>query len=127
MCKTDLPKTLQPYWDHEFSSGSTTGDDYTAFQAKYRNFLKKELHGYNVTLNPNHYEFSVVIERPVAGDRPAKYAYLSIPDVRFFPHQWATRILVRTMVHPTDWTGGCNNYCRITEVRAALDRLLVGS
>lgn len=127
MCKADLPKTLQPYWDHEFSSGSTTGDDYKSFQIKYRNFLKKELNGYNITLNPNHYEFSVVIERPAARAQTTKYAYLSIPDVRFLPHQWATRILVRTMAHPTDWTGGFNNYCRITEVRAAIDRLLAGS
>ena len=124
MTKEDLPKTLQPYWDHEFSSGPTTGSDYKAFQTKYRNWLKKELTGYTVTLNPNHYEFSAVIEKPARGGEPAKYVYLSISDVRFVPRQWATRILVRTMAHPTDWTGGLNNYCDLAGVRTAVDQLM---
>ena len=124
MTKEDLPKTLQPYWNHEFSSGGTTGQDYKQFQAKYRNWLRKELSGYSVTLLPNHYEFSAVIEKPAAGAEPARYVYLSISDVRAFPRQWATRILVRTMRHAKDWTGGYNNYCGITGVRDTVDRLM---
>lgn len=124
MTREDLPKTLQPYWYHEFSSGGTTGLDYKQFQAKYRNFLKRELHGYNLTLNPNHYEFSAVIEKPAQGSEPAKYVYLSISDVRFFPRKWATNILVRTMAHAKDWTGGRNNYCDLAGVRTAVDRLM---
>ena len=50
--------------------------------------------------------------------------YLSISDVRAFPRQWATNILVRTMQHAKDWTGGYNNYCEITGVRDTVDRLM---
>lgn len=124
MTREDLPKTLQPYWDHEFSSGPTTGGDYKTFQTKYRNFLKKELHGYNLTLNPGHYEFCAVIEKPAKGSEPAKYVYLSISDVRFFPRAWATNILVRTMAHEKDWTGGRNNYCGLADVHSAVDHLM---
>ena len=124
MTKEDLPNTLKPYWDYEFSSGGTTGQDYKTFQAKYRNWLRKELHGYKVTLYPNHYEFSAVIERPENVGRPARYVYLSISDVRFFPRQWATSILVRTMAHAKDWTGGRNNYCDLAGVRKAVDQLM---
>lgn len=124
MTREDIPKTLQPYWDHEFSSGGTAGRDYKQFQAKYRNWLKKELHGYKVTLHPNHYEFSAVIEKPANCAEPAKYVYLSVPDVRFFPRKWATNILVRAMAHAKDWTGGRNNYCGITGVRDAVDRIM---
>ena len=124
MTKEDLPKTLRPYWDYEFSSGTTTGEDYKSFQAKYRNWLRKEMRGYNVKLYPNHYEFSAVIEKPDVDVTKSRYVYLAISDVRFFPRQWATSILVRTMKHSQDWTGGSNWYCNISDVRAAVDRCM---
>ena len=50
--------------------------------------------------------------------------YLSISDVRFAPRQWAKSILVRTMAHAKDWTGGRNNYCDLAGVRTAVDQLM---
>ena len=124
MTQDAMPKTLRQFWNHEFTSGPSAGKDYVSFQRKYQNWLVKELDGYIVTLSPNHYEFSAVIERPAAGNRPSKYVYMSIPDVRFFRRKWATNILVRTMAHSRDWTGGPNRYCDISDVRVTVDRLM---
>ena len=128
MTKEDLPKELQPWWDHEFSSGGTTGPDYKEFQAAYGRWLRKALKGYKVNVLGNHYEFSAVITRK-GGAGPDRHVYLSISDVRFFPHQWAQHVLVRTMAHEKDWTGGPNTYCgvngipeRVGELMAKMDR-----
>ena len=124
MTREDLPNTLRPYWDHEFSSGPTTGEDYKSFQTKYRNWLRKEMRGYNVKLYPNHYEFSAVIEKPDVDPTKSRYVYLAISDVRYFKRQWATSILVRTMRHSKDWTGGSNWYCSIADARRTVDRCM---
>ena len=124
MTREDLPNTLRPYWDYEFSSGPTTGEDYKSFQTKYRNWLRKEMRGYNVKLYPNHYEFSAVIEKPDVDFTKSRYVYLAISDVRYFKRQWATSILVRTMRHSKDWTGGSNWYCSIADARSAVDRCM---
>ena len=124
MTREDLPNTLRPYWDHEFSSGPTTGEDYKSFQTKYMNWLRKEMRGYNVKLYPNHYEFSAVIEKPDVDPTKSRYVYLAISDVRYFKRQWATSILVRTMRHSKDWKGGSNWYCSIADARSTVDRCM---
>ena len=67
---------------------------------------------------------SAVIEKPDVDVTKSRYVYLAISDVRFFRRQWATSILVRTMKHSKDWTGGSNWYCSISDVRAAVDRCM---
>lgn len=121
MTKDKLPKSLQMYWDHQFSSGPTTGGDYKTFERRFRAWMRKELEGYTVKMYPNHYEFSAVITRRHSDESPAKYVYVSIPDVRFFPRTWATNILVRGMKHDKDWTGGYNNYCDICGLKECVD------
>lgn len=107
--KSEVPTTLRPFVDYHFSSGCVTGSDYTSFQMKYKNFLKKNLPaGYSIAKwNKNHYQFSCVIEKN------GKYVYLSISDVRYWQNEWFTNILVRTMKHDADWTGGHNQYASI--------------
>lgn len=124
MTKDNLPKTLRPYWDHEFSSGPYTGADYQKFQRAYVSYIRREMHGYSVKHYPNHYECTMVITRDGKNGELPKYVYLSISDVRFFPRQWATSILVRTMAHAKDWTGGPNNYCNLVGVRTAVEQLM---
>ena len=36
--------------------------------------------------------------------------YMSISDVRYFPCEWVENILIRTMQHDKDWSGGTNHY-----------------
>ena len=124
MTKEDLPKELQPWWDHEFSSGGTTGPDYRKFQAAYGRYLRKALPGYEVMVHGNHYEFSAVVKKPGKGDVRDMFVYLSIPDVRFFPRKWADCVLVRTMGHSKDWTGGPNTYCTVNGIAERVEELM---
>lgn len=102
---------------HEFSTGCTTGEDYKKFQHQMKSDLKKqaakeglELHRFN----PNHYEFSAVLSKNF--DSETRFVFVSISDVRFFKNQWADHVLVRTMAHDHDWTGGRNTFCRWEDV-----------
>ena len=124
MNKEELPKQLQPWWDHEFSTGCTTGLDYRKFQADYGRYLRKALPGYRVDMHGNHYEFSAVITKKGEDGAPDRYVYLSISDVRFFPRAWASNVLVRTMEHAEDWTGGRNQYCSIGHIPQLVDELM---
>lgn len=101
----------------EFSSGGIAGEDYREFEKQCKKELKQIVGGYGFTLhkfNKNHYCWSAVLERD------GKYVYVSMSDVRWF--DWY-KVLVRTMKHETDWTGGSNNHCNFDEVGMMADRL----
>lgn len=109
-------KNFVKKWDaHTFSTGGETGEDYKSFQRSYKRLLKEVADdaGYELyQFSGNHYEFSAVLRQKDTG----AFAYISIPDVRFWRGEWHTNILYRQMKHARDWTGGPNNY-------ASLDRL----
>lgn len=100
--KNELPKTLRPFVNYVFSSS----DDFKTFNTKYRNAINKLLpNGYRFCLwNRGHYECSAVIK-----DNEGRFIYMSISDVRYFPNEWVENILIRTMKHDKDWTGGINH------------------
>jgi hypothetical protein len=118
--KTDLPTTLRPFVDYNFESGIQAGDFYQSFQRKYKNYLDKILpEGYKIhSWNKNYYQFSAVIEHN------GKYVYMSISDVRYCPNEWFENILVRTMAHDKDWTGGPNTYASIFNLSNRIQRLM---
>lgn len=111
------------YWkNYRFSSGTTTGNDYKQFQKEMKSDLKKQAkkeHFVVYKFLPNHYEFSAVLKK----EDIEKYIYISISDVRFFINEWYNRVLIRTMEHDKDWTGGSNQYCKWTEVGKYANRL----
>ena len=120
----ELPKQLRPWWNHEFSSGGTTGPDYKQFENAYGRYLRKILPGYEVEMHRNHYEFSAVVKKPGKGGARDKFVYLSIQDVRFFPRKWADCVLARTMEHAKDWTGGPNTYCTVNGIAERVNELM---
>lgn len=108
--------------NYEFSTGATTDEDYTSFQKDARSDLNKmakeagmKIHGFN----KNHYCFSAVLESSCK-----KYIYISISDVRFFPNQFLDHVLIRTMKHDKDYTGGMNNYCLWQDIGSEAARLV---
>ena len=104
--KNELPTTLKPFFNYRFSSGPITGEDFNSFNTKYKNVIKKLLPiGYTIhSWKGGHYESSGVISTP-----DNKYIYIGFSDVRFFPNEWISNILIRTMNSPKDWTGGINH------------------
>ncbi len=105
--KSELPKTLQPFVNYVFSSGCYAGDDFQSFNTKYRNAIKKMLpDGYEIhSWHKNHYECSAVIR-----DFDGRFIYMRISDVRYWSNGWIDDVLIRTMKHDKDWTGGPNRY-----------------
>lgn len=105
-CKSDLPKSLQPFIGYHFSSGSYIGSDFKSFNTKYRNAIQKLLpDGYEIhSWNRGHYFCSGVIK-----DTNGRFIYMSIGDVRYCVEDWVSDILIRTMEHDKDWRGGSNH------------------
>ena len=106
---------------HEFSTGISPGEDYKAFQREMKRDLKAlcEKEGLQLhTFHPNHYEFSAVV---TDGER---FGYISISDVRYWKNEWFNKVLIRTMKHATDWTGGNNHYCSWPYVCSQLKKLM---
>jgi hypothetical protein len=124
MTREDIPEPLRGWFGYEFSSGPYTGEDYKKFQNAYARWLRKALPKYKVDVHRNHYEFSAVITRKGGDSGPDRHVYLSISDVRAFPTEWYTRVLMRTMGHAEDWTGGRNRYCSIGYIPKLADELM---
>lgn len=105
--KSELPNSLRPFVDYQFSSGGYIGEDFKSFSRKFRNAIKKLLpqnwtiHKYMV----NHYDVTTILS-----DSHNRLVYVSIPDVRYWHNEWFTNILIRTMKHEKDWLGGTNHY-----------------
>ena len=116
-------KTLLPYLNYEFSTGSITGEDYKVFERKYIKYLKKIAKENNwevVKASKNHYCFTAFFKRN------DKFVYFSISDVRFFVNDWFYNILIRTAKSETDYTGGQNHYTTLQNLPNALEKLAGG-
>lgn len=107
-----------------FSTGSTTGSDYLAFEKNMRADLKKQAEANGMELyafHKNHYEFCAVLREKETG----AFAYISISDVRFFKDEWHRSTLYRTMKNEKDWTGGANHYAPWKDIGKAVKDLLL--
>ena len=118
--KSEMPANLRSFYNYQFSSGGYIGDDFKSFNTKFRNFIKRSLpNGWNINYwNRGHYYCSGVIET-----LEHQFIYFSIPDVRYFTFEWATNILIRTMKHNKDWTGGNNHYTDIFNFSKDIQKL----
>ena len=121
--KSELPKPLQPFVNHVFSSGSYTGDDFNEFNLKFKKAITKML-PVNYTLhswNKGHYYCYAIIK-----DNEGRFIYMSISDVRYFSNEWVTNILIRTMKHDKDWTGGMNHRTDLINFTKDIQKLYGG-
>ena len=121
--EVEIPQDLHAFKDWEFSSGSTTGEDFKVFSRKFKSCIRKFLPegAHLVKFCSGHYDLSGFVQR---GEN---LIYFSISDVRHFPGRWHNDILVRTAQSDTDYTGGSNNYTTLAEFSDAVDRLLGGT
>ena len=96
--ESELPKSLRP---------STNKIDFDSFNRRFKNAIKQRLPiGYKIhSWNKGCFYCSGVIETP-----QQTFIYMSIDDVRFDNTAWFANILIRTMAHDKDWTGGPNRY-----------------
>lgn len=120
LTKNEIPIPLRSFFNYQFSSGGYIGEDFKSFNTKFRNYIKKILpNEWKIDCwNRNHYECSAVFETS-----EQQYVYMSIPDVRFFLNEWAENILIRTMKHNKDWTGGNNYYTNLIHFTEDIQKL----
>lgn len=118
---SELPKSLRPFVNHKWSSGGEVGKDFVSFNTKFKNAIRQMLpRGWQLhKWISGHYYCSAVLKNP-DGD----FVYISIPDVRYFPHEWFTSILYRSMKHETDWSGGSNHYTSLFSLAKDVDSLI---
>lgn len=110
--KKHMNMEVKKYIGHQFESSCMRTKEYIAFERRCKKELKDMCAkvGINVhSFNPNHFMWTAVLEKD------GKFIYVSISDVRFW-NNWYNHILVRTMKHDKDWTGGSNNYCHFDEI-----------
>jgi len=116
----NIPKTLEEFRSWKFTSGSTAGADFLAFADLFKQRIKRSLPAETSLANfsRGHYYVSGFVQYK---DR---YIYFSISDVRFFPGQWHSHILVRTAESDKDYTGGSNNYTTLEKLGEKIGAML---
>jgi len=112
---------MQAWEGVEFESSTATTPQFNSFARDYKATLKGLLLGNLelVSFNKGHFYVSGFVLNKDNG----KYAYFSIPDVRFFPNEWNSNILVRTAEHDKDYTGGANNFCKLSQFDDYMEEL----
>ena len=107
--EVEIPNKIEDFKRWEFTSGCTTGEDFNTFSRLFKNYLKKQLpNELQITdYSKGHYYVSGFISDGKS------FVYFSISDVRHFPAEWHTNILIRTAKHNKDYTGGSNMFTNL--------------
>lgn len=97
-----------------FKSSSQLTDEFKLFDREIKSYIKKQLNAdlELVNWNKGHFYFSGFIKNKLTD----KLIYFSCSDVRHFPNSWYNNLLIRTAENEKDYTGGSNNYCKITDI-----------
>lgn len=106
---------MKKWIGYSFESSSSLTPEFAEFAQDMRAHLKKTLAPdfEIVSYSRGHFYFSAFIKNK-AND---KLAYISASDVRFFPNEWDTSLLIRTAQHDKDYTGGANNFTTLDNVK----------
>jgi len=108
----------EKWLDHKFESSSTKTPEFKQFARDFLSDIKKVCDGYEIVeKSVGHFYVSGFLKKE------GKYFYFSISDVRSFPGEWFNNILVRTAKNEKDYTGGSNNYAKLTNLKDKLDYL----
>lgn len=116
--KTPIIMTIKQYQGHKFQTSCDKTKEYADFEKQCKKELKAQCkkEGFNLhSFNPNHFEWSAVFEKD------GKFIYVSLSDVRYW--NWYDKMLIRTMAHDKDWSGGTNRYCSFDEIGSTATRL----
>lgn len=112
--KTDKFKNVS------FESSTRNTPQFNSFYSAFIADVKKILGGdYEVKFSKGHFDVSGFITNKGTG----KLAWFRISDVRFFPMDWRTHILIRTAKHDKDFTGGTNYYTSLIGMKSAANNL----
>ena len=104
--------SVKSFIGQRFYSSCSRTEQYVDFEKACKRELKQQCvkHGINIhKFLPNHFEWTAVLEKG------GKFVYVHMSDVRFWDN-WYNDILIRTMKHAEDWSGGSNNSCSFDKI-----------
>jgi hypothetical protein len=110
--------SVKSYIKQRFESSCSRTEQYAEFERACKRELNKQCVKLGINIHkflPNHFEWSAVLEKG------GKFVYVHMSDVRYW--DWYNDILIRTMKHDTDWTGGSNNTCSFDKIGEMADKL----
>jgi hypothetical protein len=116
--------SIEKYLDYTFASSSGLTPEFADFAKRFRAGIRKDCESNGIKLvafNRGHFYVSGFVQNP----RTQKYAYFSVPDVRYSPREWHQSVLVRTAQGPKDYTGGSNGYVPLPLLASTLARLTI--
>ena len=111
---------MERWIDHTFESSSLTTEEFRTFTKDYKAWIKDNLPpgAELAAYNQGHFYISGFIKRGPA------FVYFSCSDVRFFPGEWDSNILIRTAKGPEDYSGGQNKFTTRAGFKEAVEELL---
>jgi len=107
-------KGIEKWLDYTFESSAGLTPEFAQFNKEIKDLIKKSLPDCLelVSWNKGHFEFSGFLRNKNTG----KFVYFSCSDVRYFKNAWYEDLLVRTAENEKDFTGGSNNFCKLSEL-----------
>ena len=114
---TTKRQPVEDYLGHEFRSSTCTTLEFTMFAKQFRSAIKKNVapEFSLVKWNRGHFEVSSFLQNMANG----KMVYFRISDVRYFPDEWYSHILIRTAISDRDYIGGQNCYTTLAAIKIA--------
>jgi hypothetical protein len=117
------PEALIAAWDSvPFASSTQRTPQFNTFAAQLKTVLNRHVapDWSPVSTSIGHFILSGFLQHRSTG----AFVYWAISDVRFSPHTWHQRILIRAAAHSRDYQGGPNHYTTLTELPAACTALI---
>jgi hypothetical protein len=115
------PKDMTEWLEIAFESSSSLTSEFFAFANAFKQYLKRQTGQHFVLEGWNMGHFYV--GGFLYNSRTGKHVYFSTSDVRHFPNEWYSNVLIRTAKNTSDYTGGDNNYCPLYRLNETALRL----
>jgi len=124
MATTAALTKLNQWRGHTFETSTTHTPEYLKFLKDFKAAIKSLLPDRcdMLRFKPNHFDTSGFIRRQ--DGQKHTYVFVSISDIRYWPDEWATNILIRTASGPEDYSGGPNNYTTLERFTRDVEHLL---
>lgn len=115
-----LPEFVVKWRGHEFQSSTGLTEEFAAFAKEFKKAITQEMtDAFVVTFHRDHFEVSGFLQNK----QTENWVYWHVSDVRFFPDEWVTHVLVRMSTGNHDFGGGPNQYTVLEDLLATALRL----
>lgn len=114
-------RNIEKWLGVEFESSTVKTSQFKKFASDFKKEIEKQsklsgakLHSFDL----GHFYICGFIEKN------GKYAYFSIPDVRYDQDEWYSHMLCRSAKDCKDYRGGMNMFCELDNLSSILDKIL---